>query len=429
MRILRGANRGKIAIIGDQKIEKGVSYTLAPYLIISGNRIFNPLTESAVLVENMEKDKAALVRGWYLVPVGFDVVSMAHMIRQRQLSALSIPTTKTGYTVFTTTACNAHCEYCFEKDYKWITMTEETAEEVARYITRSRSKNRRVEINWFGGEPLVNKVAISAICKRLSLNGVDFESRLTTNGDLLPACTDEEFALWRLKKVQITLDDVGAEYDRIKGIEGAYDRLTASVRRLNDLGVKVSARIHYDPQKGPEPCYRVASDLMDYNVSMYVRMLYGSETAEDYETLLEIESRLIKCGRMSARFPTYTNGTHCMGDKKSHAAITPDGKLSPCEHYAYGENMYGDIHTRNVSGNVLARWTEKVKHSGDCKACPLYAMCEKITMCPAEGDCSTGYRDYQVAQIKRALDSVKLEVSKGKTVKAAESPQLVCGVC
>lgn len=428
MKTLKAVNPARLTVLGQQSPEPGTKYVLNPCLIRDGTAFYNPLTEEAVLVEDEDKDRRAMVRRWFLVPEGFDMVSVAHLIRQRNLEALAKPSGVNSYTIFTTTVCNASCVYCFERGYKAMTMSDQTARDVAAFILKTR-RNSQISIRWFGGEPLVNTKVMDLICSELQEKGVNFVSNITTNGDLLPDCSDEQIRLWRIRSAQFTLDDVGAEYDRIKGLKGAYERLEASIDRLARLGVHSSIRVHYDPEKGAEPCYRVADAMMKHkNLSMYCRILYGSETEKDYQAVLEFEDYLIRNGLMRAKFPAASNGSHCMADRRQHATIAPDGALSPCEHYAYGEHIYGSIYTRRQSGAILAKWGQKEKHvMTTCRSCPLYACCEKIVMCPAEGSCESGYRDYLIAQIRRALR--RSEAPEGIRGATKEELAAMCGVC
>ena len=73
--------------------------------------------------------------------------------------------------------------------------------------------------------------------------------------------------------------------------------------------------------------------------------------------------------------------------------------------------------------------------AGKCAECKLYPCCEKILMCPAEGDCTKGYMMYQIEQIRRALRYASRNLQAAPEQKArtgtisAEAPALVCGVC
>ena len=402
---LREPFGGSVATLGVQYEDIGRSYEYSKYLVREGNAIFNSLTSEIVLVEDEIKDRKELLRRWFLVPDDYDVRTASDMICQRILAKQKGPggNLKTNYVIFTTTACNASCSYCFEKGYKVLTMTDTVAEDVADYIIRSHAP--KINIKWFGGEPLVNKKVIDIITSKIT-DKVDFRSAMSTNGDLLSECSDDDFRRWKLRRVQLTLDDVGMNYDKIKGLkDGAYLRLKETVERLEKLGITIQLRIHYNPDIGSEPCFKIIDDFKDYkNVSMYSRILYDKATIDDYKVLLSIEDEILKVGRGNFVAPKRASGNNCMGDNPHVACITPEGKLSLCEHYAYGEYMYGDIYTQNVDRKLLNTWSVKAKYQlPECKSCPIYPICRKIVMCPAEGKCSDGYQYYQIETIKRAL--------------------------
>ena len=138
-------------IVGRQKRVDGERYRLMTYVVqqpvADGLLLYNMLTCSLVL---LTPDEAAditmqqeLIDCWFLVPQEHDDQKLCRQIRQ--MAALLKPAAKaiTGYTILTTTGCNARCFYCFEKGTKPVTMTAETADKVARYIvTTSRSSTR-----------------------------------------------------------------------------------------------------------------------------------------------------------------------------------------------------------------------------------------------------------------------------------------------
>lgn len=209
MIILNEPDKFVVGQLGQQLIEKDLEYFKSPYVIQYENTFFNTLTGEAVLVEDIGKDISYLIRSWFYVPKFVDTSSLAHLIRQKRLYSLTGPGsyTKSLYVIFTTTACNAACTYCFEKGYEAITMSDETADDVARYIEKTRDKNQTIRLKWFGGEPLVNKAVIDRICGKLKADGVKYESSITTNGSLLSKCSDKELIdLWHIKDIQLTFD-------------------------------------------------------------------------------------------------------------------------------------------------------------------------------------------------------------------------------
>lgn len=410
MKTLRTPDRFVARCLGPQLIEEGLEYVESKYLIKEDGAIYNVLTDEAVLVEDLETDKPELIKRWFYVPSVFDVTSFSHTIRQKKLAAFNGPGygKKYVYVIFTTTACNANCEYCFEKGIKTLSMDEQTALDVADYIDKTRDTSvKEIKLKWFGGEPLVNKKAMTLICSRLKQKDIRFWSEICTNGDLVNECTDQELLdIWKTRRIQFTVDDIGAEYDRVKGLgNGAYERLKKIVERLDKLPIRQAIRIHFDPSKGAERCYRVINEFKRYfHTRIYPRVLYGNESLEANIELLKIEDYIMQNKKYDFTFPIFNYTTRCMADNRKIACICPDGSLSPCEHYAYGNNIYGSIYSKEYDKDILKRWSVKEKYvTKKCKDCVLYPMCRKITTCPVEGKCNEAYVHYQVETIKRAL--------------------------
>ena len=389
--------------IGNQNKLPGVEYVEHDYVIRVGDVVYNALTGEVAIVD--ENDRDEMIKRWFLAPKGMNLAGLAHMTRQ---AAHSMKKARwiNRYVVFTTTGCNGDCAYCFQHGLDPVPMSDQTAEDVATFILKNANVGLMTNIRWFGGEPLTNKAVITHICQRLKDTRRRYTSSMSSNGDLFDTVTDEEVELWQLKNVQFTIDAVGDEYDRIKGLPaGAYERLKATIKRFPNISVGI--RVHYDPAKGTETCFQIVDDFKAFpNVIMYAAMLYdGQKTQEDYENLLKIEDYMIAAGKMTPKLPSMTPDVYCMADSANQACITPVGDLTVCEHYVTGES-YGSIYSAERDQAVLDRWAEKVKDRDSCESCPLYPSCEMICRCESAGVCSDGYRYYQIEKIKRALDGV-----------------------
>lgn len=407
MKTLREPDEYITRYLGTQKEEYGIKYKLNPYIVEYENVIYNAFTGEVIKLETGDTNDE-LIRRWYLVPDSHDVRTLVDTAyrNRRWASYKQKSLSKELYVIFTTTACNASCKYCFENDYKHVSMSEKTANDVADYIISTRNKDKKVRIKWFGGEPLVNKKAISVICDKIHNAGVPFLSIMSTNGYLLDKCSDEEIKSWELSYIQFTIDAAGENYSVYKGLPSdAYEKLKESAKRLSDLGVKIQLRVHYSPFLGFDVCKEIIDDFKDIpNLSMYSRILYGLATPERYEELMRVEDYIEKNHKMKFGFPRKDAVFHCMADNPSIATITPDGGLSSCEHYPYGDNIYGTIYTKDVNQKKLDEWSIKEKYQNPkCSECPIYPVCKKIVSCPAEDSCDNGYRDYKINYIKRAL--------------------------
>ena len=397
---LNDPNKFAIRVLGVQTPEAGVKFRESRFVISEGNAKYNTLTGEALL----GADEETLIQRWFLVPEEMDETILAYMVRQKWLQTADGPggQMKRKFIIFTTTMCNANCAYCYENGVKGMTMQKETAADVAEYILTHSNRDSEVRIRWFGGEPLANTTAIGIISDKLNAEGMNFTSEIFTNGDLLPKVDDILLNSLHIDHIQLTADDIGKEYDRIKGLpEGAWERLVDSMYRLSYLGIKVNLRTHYHPGEGPEAPIRVIDAVKDIRrVRPYCTMLYEGGREEDYRGLLKVEEHLVELGKRTEKFPVLRFGTSCMADNRKVACITTDGHLSPCEHHPYGEN-YGSIYAKGYDQTVLKRW--KAKTRNHCGKCALYPSCGKQALCPAAGSCSEAEVMYQTEQIRKAM--------------------------
>lgn len=404
MDILNKPNAVVCRFLGQQEREDGIQYRLSRYVVAEGDAMYNTLTGEAI----RGADEAEKIRKWFLVPENMDESALAYSIRQKSLQNVNGPggNIKKRFVIFLTTVCNAHCEYCYEHGIKPMTMTEQTAADVADYILAHSDRDAPPRIRWFGGDPLVNTRAIDIISGRLNSEKMPFRSEAFTNGDLLPDVTDEQLKAWHIDKFQFTVDDIDPDYARVKGLpQGAYERLCDTIDRVTALGIRADVRIHYWPGKGKEIPLRVAKEFCGRErVRPYCVMLYGGGSTEDYAGLMEVQEYIHRHGGGKIIFPVVRFGVSCMADNRKIACITTDGHLSPCEHHPYGEN-YGSIYGKGYDQAVLKRWAAKSRNY--CKGCVLYPSCGKMALCPADGKCTEAEINHMVQRIRFVLRETK----------------------
>lgn len=113
------------------------------------------------------------------------------------------PTTL-NLTIGVTLDCNFDCPYCYEsKKTQYMGIKEE--EYIKRFIQRNYLK--KLTVSWYGGEPLLNFGTISRLSEYfLSLNDLEYNASIVTNGYLLTPEIIETFEKYRIEEVQITLD-------------------------------------------------------------------------------------------------------------------------------------------------------------------------------------------------------------------------------
>lgn len=168
----------------------------------------------------------------------------------------------TAITIAPTMECNARCYYCFEKGAVQGTMTKETADKTAEFLIE-KCTEKKLYIAWFGGEPLMASDIITRISDKILKKGIEVESTVTTNGILIDEQMIKNFKRWNVTRVQITLDGIGEEYNRVKRytIECAnpFERIMKNIDLLIANDITVHLRVNYYSKS-----YEVVKKTMDY---------------------------------------------------------------------------------------------------------------------------------------------------------------------
>lgn len=393
--------------------------------------VYNVLTKSLVKLSKVEArilekpfvfhDSVAdntvreLIAMRFLVPEDYD--DYKAMMELRQLAKL-IGVGKgevKSYTILPTTDCNARCFYCYELGRSRVKMTEQTAHEVAEFI-----KEKKVEIQWFGGEPLYNQEAIDIICQDLKPKGCEYTSMMVTNAYLFDvAMVQKAVNLWHLKKVQVTLDGTEAVYNRCKAFiynEGsAYQRVLRNIGLLLDAGIFVNIRLNIDAHNADDLFLLVnelkerfgcRKELTVYSHVIFEKTLKQVRTDESRRTLYTKQDLLNDHIHQSGLAPKKTLGkiikvNHCKVDSGNSEMILPDGHLGLCEHCTE-DHFIGHISSPNIDYSAVSEQQEIIEDSV-CRTCPVCPDCVRLKICDSCRVCYPEDRERKIRKIKNAM--------------------------
>lgn len=160
--------------------------------------------------------------------------------------------------------CNARCYYCFEHGCHHEKMSIETADAVVEYI-KENWNHELFNVTWFGGEPLLAPDIIDYISEKMRQEGIAYVSRITTNGyELTPEIVKKAVGEWHTNKIQISIDALFEEYDKVKKYDlnqdgRSFKRVLENTKIALDAGLKVRVRINFNPLEQHK-----ATELMDY---------------------------------------------------------------------------------------------------------------------------------------------------------------------
>lgn len=423
-------------LLKKQKVKAGEQYRPMYYVVEQpvdeGLLLYHTMTKALLLLtpEEAETYKTRpttlpqLIEKWFLVPLSHDDRLLSRQIRDVAKMLEKKTDAITSYIILTTTDCNARCFYCYEMGRPRIPMSEETAIQTADYII-THSKGEKVSLHWFGGEPLYNKPVISLICRRLKEAGIDYHSRMTTNGYLFnDSVISEAKDEWRLKKVQITLDGTEQTYNRCKAYiyknVNAYRRVIGNIHRLKDANIRVSIRLNIDMHNA-ENLSELADELhKEFNdpkgISVYLHALFeevkGSKAIHNeekrkyvFDQINDIEKRLKDYGfTRSGRLNRQIKTNRCMADRDHSILIVPNGHIGKCEHYT-DDHFVSHINHDEWDNNMLSCFRETQPEIEACATCFNYPNCVRLRLCNDNPNCYLEERNNKLHKLEKSIQN------------------------
>ncbi len=139
---------------------------------------------SSSLTDSESKLLTQLEFGRFAYPDGreeAELIKFQHHMERFDMTSL-------GLVIAPTMACNMACEYCFESNKKGK-MSAEIQAAIIDYIEKKADSLSRVDICWYGGEPLLALDVVEAMTSRLlemkHRKNFQYTATAITNGYLL----------------------------------------------------------------------------------------------------------------------------------------------------------------------------------------------------------------------------------------------------
>lgn len=412
-----------------QKAERGIRPSVYSIVekVADGIIVYNNFTKEHVFAPCSETEffmSDFAYSNWFSVSDSVDEIELVSRVRFQLRAQHTYPDSCEFFCVFTTTSCNARCEYCFEKNHQIVGhMTEETAIDVAKYIASVAPSDSQFLIRWFGGEPLLNKKVIDIICEYLIANNCDFISVLSTNGYLLDApLLIEAKEKWNLVSVNIPLDGFKETYAQKKNYIYAdanpYKRVKDAIIKAVSLGFIINIELHIESANRQDLCLLIEDikKIPDGNnlINVHCSPLYERQM-DIFNPRSEIEEKSIRENQyaiikkliasnfhrisLSHRFRVF----HCLADSKNYLAILPDGRITWCED-CLGKGVIGNIHEKGAIPSTDLEALQTFDILPECKKCSLYSDCIRFKKCNSDTPwCSDAKREFLLKKKKIAM--------------------------
>lgn len=378
-------------------------------------------------VELSEKSKE-LIEKWFLVPKEHNDIQLVDEVRSFVKAQQYSKIKEKKYTIFPTTDCNARCYYCFElAETSRIAMDEKTAHETAEFICKTLDGSK-AQLIWFGGEPLFNSKAIDIICSDLRVAGVEYTSRMVSNGYLFDGETIEKAKnLWNLGDLQITLDGSEDTYNRVKAyiykdVKSPFITVIENIENIATAGIHVKIRLNMS-RSNYEELYELIDFIADRykglsNIKVYTHLLYETERTygmentisrriSQAEKLFKLEQHCIdKKIAFFTGLPEKMRFNACMADSPNTGyMILPNGKLGLCEHFTDSE-FIGSLSEGITDYDKVASYSEIMNCEELCKNCKMYPLCMRIKKCPTHSfyRCDVAERMVEEKRLERSVE-------------------------
>lgn len=290
-----------------------------------------------------------------------------------------------NYTIAPTLNCNCQCPYCFIQK-NTATMSDNDADILASHIRAEHQKTgKKVNITWYGGEPLLSIGTIQRISQSLIKTGVLYTADILTNGLLI---TDETVRALKdslVTRVQITLDGHRADHNRLRNVSDApydtYSKIISSAERLIECGTELKIRVNCSSEN-IAGIHNLAScpKLSKLNKSKFVIYFEAIDSNSGVYTKLGLLHELfIKAGyKVLRNLPQKPIAIHsCSALRNSDYSIGPKLELYDC---------YSDLGNKARVTGVLTQKSSEKSHYNSIELLPAVCTeCSILPFCYARG--------------------------------------------
>ena len=310
--------------------------------------------------------------------------------------------------------CNLACKYCFAEEGEYhgrrALMSFEVGKKAIDFLLANSGNRRNLEVDFFGGEPLMNWNVVKQIVEYVRSKETEFDKKfrftLTTNGMLL---NDEvmEFANREMSNVVLSLDgrkEVNDAMRPTRGGKGSYDVIVPKFKKFAEQreGVKdyyirgtftrnnlefSKDVIHFADlgfrQTSMEPV------VGEEDESYAIRWEDIHKVKKEYDILEKEYIKRKKEGRGFNFFhfnidlkqgPCVAKRLSGCGSGTEYLAVTPWGDFYPCHQFVGKEEfLLGNVDTGIVKNDIC----------NEFKLCNVYAK-PKCRDCFARFYCSGG---------------------------------------
>lgn len=357
----------------------------------------NPNRENDKVVEYLKEMK-------YIIPSDCD----ERQIIEYRRNNLIFNQKELFFNIVLTDACNMRCKYCYEPHKPHI-MSDDDKESFLKYIKKNIKNYSSLQINWYGGEPLLQSQSVVEMMKNIKKTCKKHQkilhASMTTNGFLLTPDIFEKLYMENVVGYQVTIDGFKElhNYNRpLLNGEDSYDQIMANLKHIKKSNKRVSVIIRVNVTKNEIPniypfiCHLKDTFLDDerFKLNIFNVRDWGGQSINElelanYSEFNKLMDKVIKKGVAPNDIGEILEPLElsCEYGATNSFYLDWDLKLYKCSTTVYDKSLCGEVGFITADGdmeldeNMMAKWHTAQNIEKRCYECKYYPKCMSYS-CP-----------------------------------------------
>lgn len=308
-------------------------------------------------------------------------------------------------TILPTEQCDFRCSFCYE-EFNNIFLSEGHSNSLVKYLKKNLNKYNSLSIDWFGGEPLLEKERIInlskemiEVCNKLKR---PYSAGITTNGYNLNLETFKELLKAKISNFHVTLCGPEEIHDRIRFLENGSGTFEKIIKNLTDIKTNIKSNsfniiIRINVTKALLDNLEKFMEFLNFSFSndkrftFYFRPVgnWGGDAIKNIkDDLLENDSiffNKILESNVSLNHDIYVNFLRnpiCNAAFSNSYVIRANGIIGKCTESLYSE--YNNIGYLDLKGNMIINedkyinWIYPDNSKDNCLSCHKNSLCHNM---------------------------------------------------
>lgn len=373
-----------------------------------------PINVAKLLKENIQ-DNDEVISNIYKKIKGKEPINSYELIKENQLGEVRL---------LVSNDCNMRCKYCYAHGGSYGQSRGVMDEDMAKTIAQKLSEEFDMiyDINFFGGEPLMNISVIKSFCEEIEIAYKKGKLKrhpkysLTTNGTIINDTVLETINRFKIK-VLVSIDGPGYINDKYRVFEngsGSYKKIEKNIKTLKKYTGEPTcieatySMEHYKNDFTYSDIMEFMKENFDINYSFIIPVTLTNEQRKEITDQLELTETIyenINCNQFADSLEQFLeNGliehriakfiaklkvkhyiNHYCQAGISQIAIDINGDIYPCQLFISNETLKANFYMGNLVTDNLIKNEKFIsvrnklkfinKDNNNCIDCPDKLFC------------------------------------------------------